>query len=56
MEHIIVLLLDPNQNIIFASLLTTEFETLTPSWAISNSLTHLTSAPTWEKWVVSNKI
>jgi len=56
MEHIIVLLVDPNQNHILVPLLIVELETLAPSWAIFNTLAHLTSTPTWEKWVVSNQI
>jgi hypothetical protein len=52
MEHIVVLLVDRGQNPAFALLLTIEVETFTPSWAISNAPTHLTSILAWEKWVV----
>jgi len=56
MEQIIVLLVDPRQIFVFALQLTNELETPVPSWAISNAPTHLTFAPTWEKWVVLNQI
>jgi hypothetical protein len=56
MEQIIVLLVDPHQIYVFALQLTNELETPAPSWAISNAPTHLTFAPTWEKWVVLNQI
>ncbi len=56
MEQIVIPLVDPSQNLIFAPLLTIELETLAPSWTISHALAHLTSTPTWEKWVVSNQI
>jgi hypothetical protein len=46
MEQIVVLLVDPCQNLVFALLLTIELETLAPSWAISNAPTHLISTPT----------
>jgi hypothetical protein len=43
MEQIVVLLMDPSQNLVFIPLLIVELETLVPSWAISNVPTHLTS-------------
>jgi hypothetical protein len=49
MEQIVVLMVDPGQNLVFAPLLTIELETLAPSWTISHALAHLTSLPTWEK-------
>jgi hypothetical protein len=49
MEQIVIPLVDPSQNLIFAPLLTIELETLAPSWTISHALAHLTSTPTWEK-------
>jgi hypothetical protein len=55
-ETYCVLLVDPGQNLISILLLTTELETLAPSWAIFNTLAHLTSTLAWEKWVVSNHI
>jgi hypothetical protein len=54
MEQIVVLLVDFNQNLVYAPMLTVQLETLTPSWAIFDGPTHLTFAPTWEKWVVSD--
>jgi len=49
MEHIVVLLVDPSQNHVFAHLLVVEVETLAPSWAIYNFLAHLIFVPTWER-------
>jgi hypothetical protein len=46
MEQIVVLLVDPSQNLIFIPLLIAELETLILSWAISDVPTHLTSATT----------
>jgi len=54
MEQIVVLLVDLGQKFAYVPLLIIEVKTLTPSWAISNALAHLTSNSTWEKWVVSN--
>jgi len=54
-EHIIILLVDLSRNLTFFHLLIIEVGTLTP-WAIFNALAHLTSAPTWEKWVISDQI
>jgi hypothetical protein len=45
-KQIVVLLVDPSQNLIFAPLLITELETLAPSWAIFDALAHLTSITT----------
>jgi hypothetical protein len=45
-----------SQNFIFVLLLIVELETLAPSWGIFDVLAHLTFAPTWEKWVVSDQI
>jgi hypothetical protein len=47
---------DPSQNLIFAPLLTTKLEILTPSWAIFDALAHLASTLAWEKWVVLDHI
>jgi hypothetical protein len=55
-EHIIILLVDLSQNLTFVHLLIIEVGTLTPSWAIFNAFAHLTFAPTWEKWVISDQI
>jgi hypothetical protein len=52
MEQIVVVLVDFGQNLVSTPLLTIELETLAPSWAIFDVPTHLTFAPTWEKWVV----
>jgi hypothetical protein len=52
MEHIVVLLVDPTQNPIFAPLMTIELKILAPSWAIFDAPIHLTSALAWEKLVV----
>jgi hypothetical protein len=56
MEQIVVLLVDPCQNPISVPLLITKLETLTPSWSIFDTPTHLTFAPAWEKWVVLDHI
>jgi hypothetical protein len=40
MEQIVVLLVDRGQNHVFAPLLIIEFETLAPSWVISDALAH----------------
>jgi hypothetical protein len=56
MEQIVVLLLDLGQNLISAPQLTTQLETLAPSWAIFDALAHPTPTPTWEKWVVLDQI
>jgi hypothetical protein len=55
MEQIVVLLVDPSQNLASAFLLIIKVETLIP-WAISDAPTHLTSLPAWEKWVISDQI
>jgi hypothetical protein len=47
---------DHGQNPESALLLTTEVETLTPSWAIFDAPTHLTSVLAWEKWAISYQI
>jgi hypothetical protein len=47
MEQIVVLLVDPGQNPIFAPLLNTELKTLVPSWAIFDALAHMTSIRAW---------
>jgi hypothetical protein len=49
MEHIVVPLVNLNQNHVSIPLLITKLETLAPSWAISNALA-------WEKLVVSYQI
>jgi hypothetical protein len=41
-----------NQSPVSTPLLTTILETMAPSWAISNTPSNQTSAPTWEKLVV----
>jgi hypothetical protein len=56
MEHIVVLLADTCQNHVFIPLLTIELETLVLSWAIFDTLAHLTYVHAWEKWVVSYQI
>jgi hypothetical protein len=56
MEHIVILLVDPGQNLLSVPLLIAELETQAPSSAIFNVLAHLTSTPTWEKLVVLDKI
>jgi hypothetical protein len=56
MEQIVVLIVDPGQNPIYVPLLIVEFETLTPSWAIFDAPTHLTSVHAWEKLVVLDQI
>ncbi len=52
----IVLLVDPGQNLVFAPMLVVELETLAHSSAISNAPAHVISTPTWEKLVVLNQI
>jgi hypothetical protein len=52
MEQITVLLVDPDQNLIFAPVLIIELETLAPFWAISNAPTHLISIIAKERSVV----
>jgi len=42
LEHILVLLIDSDQNPISIPLLIVTLETLAPSWAISDAPTHLT--------------
>ncbi len=49
-------MVDPNQNCVFAPLLIVELETLAPFWVIFDAFAHLTFAPTWEEWVVSDQI
>jgi len=56
MERIIVLLVDPSQNLVSIPLLTVKLETLALSWAISDVPTHLISTRTWEKLVVLDHI
>jgi len=46
---------DLEQNPIFAPLLNAKFETLAPSWAISNVPAHLIFVHAWEKLVVLNQ-
>jgi hypothetical protein len=47
MEQIVVLLVDPGQNPISAPLLITELKILVPSWAIFDTLAHMTSIRAW---------
>jgi hypothetical protein len=47
MEQIVVLLVDLDQNPIFAPLLIVELETLALFWAIYDTPAHPTSTPTW---------
>ncbi len=56
MEQIIVPLVVPGQNPIYAFMVTIELETLAPSWAIFNVLVHRTFAPAWEKLVILDQI
>jgi hypothetical protein len=56
MEQIVILLVDPGQNLVFVVLLTTKLKTLAPSLVLSNVLAHRTFALTWEKWMVSDHI
>jgi hypothetical protein len=56
MEDIFVLLVDFGQNPLSALLLIIELKTLAPSWAISNTPTHLIFALAWEKLVVLDQI
>ncbi len=53
MEHIVVLIVDLGQNLVFVPLLATKLETLVP-WAIANAPIHLISILAWEKLVVSD--
>jgi hypothetical protein len=46
LEHIVVFLMDSDQNPISTPLLTVKLETLAPSWAIFDAPTHSTSIPT----------
>jgi hypothetical protein len=55
MEHIVVLMVDLGQNLIFALLLIAKLETLAPSWANSNALAQQISPPAWEKLVILDK-
>jgi len=56
MEQIVVLLVDPNQNLVFAPLLIVKLKTLAPSLAVFDVPTHLISIPTREKLVVLDQI
>jgi hypothetical protein len=51
-EHIVILLVDPIPNLVFAPLLTIEFKILALSWAIYDVPVHLISNPAWERSVV----
>jgi hypothetical protein len=51
MEHIVILLVDLGQNHVYVPLFVVELETLAPSQAIFDTLTHLISTPTWERLV-----
>jgi hypothetical protein len=42
-------MVDPDQNHVFVPLLTSKLETMVLSWAIFDTLAHLTFAPSWEK-------
>ncbi len=56
MEHIIGLMVDVDQNLVFVPLLTIDLETLALFWAISNTLAHQTSPLTWEKLIILDQI
>jgi len=52
LEHIVVLLVDPGPDLVFAPLLVIKLKILAPFWATSTSLAHLIFAPAWERYVV----
>jgi hypothetical protein len=56
MEQIVVLLVDPSQNLISTPLLPVKLKILAPSLVIFYVPTHLISIPTWEKLVVLDQI
>jgi len=56
MAQIVVPLVIPGQNHIYALMLTIELEILVPSWAISNDPVHHASTPAWEKLVILDQI
>jgi phosphatidylserine synthase len=56
MGQIVKLLVDYDQNPIYASLLIAKLETLAPFLVISNIPTHQTSTLTWEKLVILDQI
>jgi len=54
-EHIIELLVDPSQNLVYAPLLTIVLEIMAP-WAIFDTLADQTFTLAWEKLVVLDHI
>ncbi len=56
MEHIIGLMVDFNQNLVFVPLLNIDLETLALFWVISNTLAHQSSPLTWEKLIILDQI
>jgi hypothetical protein len=55
-EHIVELLVDRDQNLIFAPLLTAKLKILAPFWAIFDNPTHQSSTLNWEKLVILDMI
>jgi hypothetical protein len=56
MEQIVVLLVDPSQNLVSTLLLIVKLKTLAPSLVIFDVPTHLIFNPTWEKLVLLDQI